>query len=141
MKKKPTAYTAAFVAGLILTGAVACNAGTDGPHQPLNATATTPPTDPSPSQPSTPTQQAQPADSVGDGTYLVGTDIKAGQYKTDGPDPKAVIPNCYSARMKDNSGAITSIIANNNSAGPDRVTVSSGEYLQLSGGCTWNLVG
>lgn len=140
MKKKPTAYTAVFVAGIILTGAVACNAGTDGPHQPLNATTTQPPTSTSPSQPSTPSQQA-PAGSVGDGTYLVGSDIKAGQYKTDGPDKNAVIPNCYWARMKDNSGAITSIIANNNSAGPDRVTVSSGEYLQLSGGCTWNLVG
>lgn len=87
-----------------------------------------------------PQAPAGPATQAGDGTYQVGTDIAAGQYKTPGPDKTAVIPSCYWSRLKDDSGEFSAIIANNVVQGPGSVTVKKGEYLELSGGCTWTKV-
>jgi hypothetical protein len=70
-----------------------------------------------------------------DGMYLVGTDIKAGSYKTDGDADLDL--GCYWERTKDDSGEFGSIIANEYADGPGRVTVNSGEYFKVSGGCTW----
>lgn len=80
---------------------------------------------------------AGPATTAEDGTYEVGTDIAPGQYKTAGPDKSDIIPNCYYARLKNDSGEFSAIIANGNLQGPGSVTVKKGEYLQLMGGCTW----
>lgn len=63
-----------------------------------------------------------------DGMYLVGTDIKPGEYKTTGPASGDV---CYWARLGDSGGA--NIIANNLTEGPTRVTAVRGEYLEISG--------
>jgi hypothetical protein len=79
------------------------------------------------------TQAAAPAGpktEFGDGTYLVGTDIAVGSYKSSGPRPDGV-GQCYWARLRDDSGA--NIIANNLGAGATRVTVKKGEYLQITG--------
>jgi len=65
------------------------------------------------------------------GLYKVGDVIPAGQYKTTGAD------SCYWARLKNDSGDLGAIIANNNLTGPGSVTVKPGEYFEISGTCTW----
>ncbi|MFD7709728.1 hypothetical protein [Streptomyces sp. NPDC059786] len=85
------------------------------------------------------TKKAGPASSFsGEGEYLVGEDIKAGTYKTAGPDGGF---GCYWERAKDASGEFGSIIANNNLQGPGRVTINSGEYFKSSGCEKWVKVG
>jgi hypothetical protein len=53
-----------------------------------------------------------PSDSVGDGVHQVGSDLPAGRCRTDGPSASSVFPNCYDARLKNNSGEFDAIIAN-----------------------------
>jgi hypothetical protein len=86
------------------------------------------------------TAKAKPAAvnaSVSDGVYLVGTDIKAGTYKTAGPASNDVLDSCYWERAKDDSGDWQSILANDNLTGPGRVTVKRGEVVHFDGGCEW----
>ncbi|MDX3098035.1 hypothetical protein PV417_26415 [Streptomyces sp. ME19-03-3] len=79
-----------------------------------------------------------PATSVaGDGEYLVGTDMKAGTYRTAGPDGSL----CYWERAKDSTGDFDSIIANNNLQGSGRVTVRKGEVFKTTGCKKWAKVG
>lgn len=75
---------------------------------------------------------------LSDGTYLVGTDIKSGTYKTPGPADSDIMDSCYWSVNKDDLGE--DIIANNNITGPARITVKTGRYLELSGGCHWSRV-
>ncbi|MFF6947474.1 hypothetical protein ACFZAD_02295 [Streptomyces iakyrus] len=85
------------------------------------------------------TRKPGPATSFsGEGEYVVGEDIKAGTYKTAGPEGGF---GCYWERAKDASGEFTSIIANNNLNGPGRVTLSSGEYFKTNRCQTWQKVG
>lgn len=78
---------------------------------------------------------------IGDGTYLVGSDIAPGTYHTAGPDQSGIVPMCYWARHKDTSGDLGNIIANHISHGPDTVTVRSGDNnVEFSGGCEWNKI-
>lgn len=72
------------------------------------------------------------------GEYLVGEDIKAGTYKTAGPDDEW---GCYWERAKDASGGFGSIIANNNLEGPGRVTLDQGEYFKTNRCQEWKRVG
>ena len=80
-----------------------------------------------------PTAPAAPPEPPGltDGTYLVGTDMEAGSYKSPGGK------GCYWARLKDDSGQ--NIIANNLGDGPARFTAKKGEYVQISR-CTFTKV-
>jgi hypothetical protein len=77
------------------------------------------------------------------GTYQVvkeaktANDVTAGRLKTAGPGQDSIVPNCYWARLKDDSGDFKSIISNGNIQGPGSVTVKVGEFLQLTGDCTW----
>lgn len=73
----------------------------------------------------------------GDGVYLVGTDVAAGSYKTEGPDSSDILDSCYWSRNKDDSGELDSIIANDNITGPGRVTLNTGEIFEASGDCVW----
>ncbi|MGH8859895.1 MAG: hypothetical protein ACRDVG_01450, partial [Jatrophihabitantaceae bacterium] len=73
-----------------------------------------------------------PRPGFSDGTYLVGTDIRPGIYRTAGGD------YCYWERMHDLAGNLGSIIANDNITGPTVVQVfSSDRAFQVSGGCQW----
>ncbi|MEU7026532.1 hypothetical protein AB0A60_07520 [Streptomyces sp. NPDC046275] len=102
---------------------------------------TAPETTPPPPKP-TPTAKPGPATSFeGDGMYLVGEDIAAGTYRTAGAVEDDLIPNCYWARLKDASGELSSIIANDNVQGQTRVTVHKGEYLEVKGCQPWKKVG
>lgn len=73
---------------------------------------------------SAPSAPSGPLTTVTDGTYLVGTDMEVGSYKSAGGH------GCYWARMKDDAGE--NIIANNLSDGPARFTAKKGEYVQIS---------
>jgi hypothetical protein len=84
-----------------------------------------------------PQQPAGPATRLDSGTYQVGVDVQPGQYKTTGP--ASDLP-CYWARLKNDSGEFDAIIANGSPEGPSSVTINPGEFLELSGDCTWNKV-
>ncbi len=69
----------------------------------------------------------------GDGTFNVGTDIKAGTYRT-----RVASPGCYWERLKGFSGTMTDIIANDNTDAPAVVTIAASDKGFQSSGCgTW----
>lgn len=88
-------------------------------------------------QPPVVSTPAGPATAMGDGTYEVGIDLVVGKYKTPGSGGSGALDSCYWARLKDDSGELGSIIANDNFNGPATITVKKGELLKLSGGCAW----
>jgi len=99
--------------------------------------ATTPPAATPPAAPAPP--PPGPRTTFGEGQYLVGEDIAPGRYKTAGPDKSASFPSCYWARLRNDSGEFSAIIANGNTEGPGSVTVRTGEYLEARGPCDWSL--
>ena len=60
------------------------------------------------------------------GTYLVGSDIKPGLYR--GIVGTDILDSCYWARMKDLSGDLDSILANDNAIGQFFVEVAESDY-------------
>jgi hypothetical protein len=75
-----------------------------------------------------------PPAQFGEGTYVVGTDIKPGTYKTAGS------PGCYWARLS--SLNTSDILDNSNSTGVQTVQVaSSDKAFEVSGSCTFGRVG
>lgn len=135
--KKPRRWP--WVLGILAAfglGAAVGSSGSSPTAAPAASTSTTAGA-PAPSTAAAPATQAPataapdgPKTEFGDGTYLVGTDIAVGSYKSSGPRPGGV-GQCYWARLKDDSGS--NIIANNLGAGATRVTVKKGEYLQITG--------
>jgi hypothetical protein len=71
-----------------------------------------------------------------DGTYIVGTDLAAGKWKSSGGD------YCYWARLSGFSGTLSSIIANNNVLGGSTiVTIRSTDKGFTATGCgTWTRI-
>ncbi len=68
--------------------------------------------------PAVPSPAAVPSPvTVTDGTFIVGVDLPAGTYRSDGG------PTCYWARLSGFTGESTDIIANDNPAGPAVVTI------------------
>jgi len=61
--------------------------------------------------------------------------MAAGTWRTSGPGSSNILDACYWSRNADASG--DSIIANQIVQGPGVVTVSNGEFVEFSGGCTW----
>lgn len=80
---------------------------------------------------------APAAASFTDGTFVVGTDIKPGIYRTSvGSD------TCYWARLSSLDGSFSSILANGDPTGPTSVQVkSTDKAFETSGGCTWTKTG
>lgn len=74
----------------------------------------------------------------GDGVYVVGKDIKAGMYHTNGSGNTGA-NDCYFATL--NSTDTSNIADNNNFDGPETVDVSSAYAFEISGPCTWVKVG
>lgn len=97
---------------------------------PVTQTAT-PPSPPPAAQP------AGPATSVGDGTYLIGTDAVSGTWKTTGAPAGSFSGMCGWSRDKNADGGLDSIISNGFQAGPSVATVKNGEYFTVTGGCVW----
>jgi hypothetical protein len=80
----------------------------------------------------------------GDGTYVVGTDIKPGLYKSAGPsaDSNAAFRNCYWERDKDLNGTLNSIAQNDNTQGQTTVKISSADAAFKTAGCApWVKIG
>ncbi len=68
----------------------------------------------------------------GAGTFIVGIDIAPGTYRSSGRGA------CYWARLRNFSGDLGSIIANNNTSGPTIVSISRGDRGFESTRCgTW----
>ena len=65
----------------------------------------------------------------GEGTFIVGTDLKPGTYRNTGGD------FCYWARLRDFRGQLSSIIANDLSSRRTIVTIKSGDTGFQSSGC------
>lgn len=84
-----------------------------------------------------PTPPAGPTGSMADGTWEVGVDIQPGKYKTVVP---ATSRNCYWERMRDFSGALGSILDNDNHRPGESVTVviaATDKGFKTSGCGTW----
>lgn len=79
-----------------------------------------------PPQPKTTTSALQ----FKDGTYIVGTDIQPGTYRT-----RKGTSNCYYERLKGFSGDFSEIIANNNTSAPAIVTIEASDKGFKSSGC------
>lgn len=140
-RKKPRKWP--WILGIVVAFGLGAAAGASGGGTPTAAPATVtvnpapagqqPASAPASSPASQPAPAAGPKTEFGDGTFKVGEDIAAGTYKSSGPRSGSPVPLCYWARMKNDSGGVDAIIANNNSQGPTRVTVKAGEYLQVTG--------
>ena len=78
-----------------------------------------------------------PAVDVGDtlppGTYIVGRDIRPGTYRGQAGDD--IMESCYWARLRDVSGEMGSIIANDNAVGSFYVQVLESDFA-LKTSCT-----
>jgi hypothetical protein len=84
-----------------------------------------------------PPAQNGPATTIGEGTYVIGTDIVAGTYKSSGPSGSG-IGSCYWARLTDTTGNSGTIIALDISKGPSTVTISRSDGAFKTDGCkTW----
>jgi hypothetical protein len=84
------------------------------------------------SQTTQPQQTPTSAGSFGDGLYQVGSDIQAGQYRTQGGAA------CYWAKLT--TADSNSVLVNNVTAGPQTVTIDSPFFV--SDGCgNWTKVG
>ncbi|MEO6398198.1 MAG: hypothetical protein ABIP13_06990 [Tepidiformaceae bacterium] len=69
----------------------------------------------------------------GDGTFIVGVDINPGLWKSTGGT------SCYWARLRDFSGGVSNIIANENTGASGLVQIAPGDKGFLSSRCgTWN---
>lgn len=75
----------------------------------------------------------------GDGTYVVGQDIKSGTYHTNGSGDTGQ-NDCYYATLNSTNGSLYSIIANDNFDGPETISLSGVYAFQVNGPCTWNLI-
>ncbi len=65
----------------------------------------------------------------GNGTYLVGEDIKPGTYRSSGSG------DCYWARLSSTDGELGSIITNSFGSGAQVVTIRSGDVAFETSGC------
>ncbi|MFI6282066.1 hypothetical protein [Streptomyces sp. NPDC050988] len=70
----------------------------------------------------------------GDGTYVVGNDIKPGTYRSAGPQG-GLITSCYWARLSSTSGEVKDIIANGATSGPTTVTIAATDKAFNTTGC------
>jgi len=71
---------------------------------------------------------------AGNGTYVVGTDIQPGSYRTAGRVDSG-FPHCYWSRNLDASGEVDSIVANSTTDGPTTVTVKPTDGAFHTSGC------
>ena len=84
---------------------------------------------------SAPTTSAMPSVNgpFEDGTYLVGSELAAGTYRTDGSGG-----HCYWERLRDTTGEFDAIIATEAVSGPSTMTVQATDgAVKFRGGCTW----
>lgn len=127
----------------IIIGAASCNGGDggDGTAVPPPPAAVAPIVAESAPPPPAASDSAKPprgpATSMGNGTFLVGTDVEPGTYRSDGP----LRTSCYWARLSGTGGELDDIIANNLGKGPATVTIKKSDAAFESSGCSrWHKV-
>src|SRR6266487_1920953 len=133
-----------FVAAAAITGVVQGIQESFAPTStPTSSQATSAPTPTptssratsTPTQVPTPKPTAKPAPSFahfGDGTFVVGKDIKPGTYKSGGQQ------GCYYARLSGFGGTVDDIISNANTDTAAIVTISASDKGFQSDSCgTW----
>lgn len=83
---------------------------------------------------STPAPTLPPGAFLGDGTFLVGTEVQPGRYRAKVP---ADSYNCYWARLKGTEGTFNDIIANENTdrGGQALVTILKSDKAFKTSGC------
>ncbi|MDH6521816.1 cytoskeletal protein RodZ [Streptomyces sp. SAI-135] len=149
-------HTAAVALGLIIGAVIGSSSANDSDSSttpPATVTATTtatetatetesaPPTKEAPAATPSAAKKALAGEIPGDGTYIVGEEVRSGTYRTDGPED-AALPNCYWARLSGTSGELNEIIANANTTGPTTVTISASDKAFQTTGCmTWKRTG
>lgn len=71
----------------------------------------------------------------GDGTWLIGKEIKRGTYTSEGG------PGCYWSRLSNLSGELEAILANSFKPGPQKVALGPKDVAFESAGCGgWELI-
>ncbi|WP_328966274.1 hypothetical protein [Streptomyces sp. NBC_00239] len=76
----------------------------------------------------------------GDGTFLVGREVRPGTYRSTGPASGTAV-DCYWARLKGTTGDVGEIIANHAGKGPATVTIlDTDKAFQTSGCQTWKQI-
>ena len=148
MIRPVVASVAAFVAfllagcsgdALIATPATVTVTAPAPPPETVTVTVTAAAAAPAPAA-DTPASGAQT--SFDNGTFIVGTDIAPGTYRTAGPaDPS--LPLCAYERMKDTSGDLVEAnLGGGSTQGPAVVTIKKTDAAFQSVGCkTWTKVG
>lgn len=148
----PTATLVALLVGIGIGAAGSSNSETSNASAPAPSPAATvtvtaqPSPAPTVTVTATATVTAKPAPPPGPqttglaaGTYVVGSDIAPGTYKTEGPDGSNLV-GCYWARLSALTG--DAIIANNISKGADVVQILPGDKGFETSGCKpWSKVG
>ncbi|MFF0205924.1 hypothetical protein [Streptomyces sp. NPDC005017] len=85
-------------------------------------------------------EQANAQEIPGDGTFLVGQEVRPGTYRSAGPS--GGLADCYWARLKGTTGELSEIIANASGKGPTTITIlAADEAFQTSGCQTWKRLG
>ena len=102
---------------------------TQSKNETISPTDTHQPTDMPTDMPAA-TQTAEPTPTqnvnlIKIGTYLVGTDIEPGIYRGEAGD--GLLGSCYWARLKDLSGSLDGVLANENAVGQYYVEVKSSD--------------
>lgn len=114
--------------------------------QPTTAPTTdpAPPVDPAPPATAAVPKPEPVVPSIdGTGTFLVGSDVKPGTYRSAGPDAdrRSLGLPCYWSRTRGTTGDLGDIIANGLPAGPAVVTIRKSDGAFTSDGCQkWVLV-
>lgn len=82
-----------------------------------------------------------PAATLRPGTHRVGADIAAGRWRTTGPAPSADAPVCFWTRATSGTGRPSDVLADATVRGPASLYAGPGEWVTVSGPCTWELAG
>lgn len=140
----------AFALGGLLVGILIGVSGSGGGKNSPSATVTVTttatrvgtgrqPAAATPSATTAPHHESKPKGEIpGDGTFLVGNDMKAGTYRTEGKNQYG----CYWARLSDTTGELNAIIANGNVQGPAIVKVAASDKAFQTTDCKpWKKIG
>lgn len=87
-------------------------------------------TTPAPSGSSSPPKRSV----VSDGSYLVGTDMKAGTYRSAGADGDSVECIAYASRQPNET---STYLRGSTHSGPSIITLNTGEYFNVVGCQPW----
>jgi hypothetical protein len=88
--------------------------------------------------PSAPAPTATGSTIPGEGLFVVGTDIKPGTYKNDGPSASSALGSCFWERLSATDGSADSVITADLVQGPTTVTILASDQAFKTTGCgTW----